>query len=432
MATTEESGLSFVTYARESGDTLVYNIPFNYLETSHVRVNVGDVALVKDTDYTVSGTSVTFIGSYTAIATGTLIKVYRSTPYTSLLKEFQDGTVLAESEIQYVNRQLLYILQEFLEISGLDLSTGNTGTPGTGNVTGYHEIGISNVNGNVGNSTFTGVPPNFYSTNTLVFHNGILLEPGDDYTLTGGGNNSKIVFLNPSTGAESGARLADGDMVILWRLGADVTINNTIADNTVSNAAIQNGAITLSKLASISASTGNPRVLQYNQSGDPIAGTLDYTQINDFIPGVRSVNWSTLDDPAVNAVDMGGFNINGVADPVVAQDAATKAYVDAAVPSFTSVYRLQTSTNNGSVNLGTLSPGQYLYMGKQTGAGLNGLRVYETSLGTGGAILNVTFNLGTAGLTTFYYFNVPASAAYTLDSAGATSKPEGILFKVGS
>ena len=107
--------LSYVEYSvATANDT--YTIDFKFLDSSHVKLSVtSESVLVDHTNFTINsdGTLMTVGGTY-----GMPIKIYRQTPgTTSATKDdqvidFQDGSVVSESDLDRASLQALYASQE--------------------------------------------------------------------------------------------------------------------------------------------------------------------------------------------------------------------------------------------------------------------------------------------------------------------------------
>ena len=130
--------LSYVEYAaKTTADT--YTIDFKFLDSSHVKLSVttGGV-LVDHTNFTINsdGTIMTVAGTYAAP-----IKIYRQTPgTTSATKndqviDFQDGSVISESDLDRSSLQALYASQESKDYvdDSVEASTGVGEMPTTTN-----------------------------------------------------------------------------------------------------------------------------------------------------------------------------------------------------------------------------------------------------------------------------------------------------------
>jgi hypothetical protein len=92
------------------GSTKLFAITFGYLEQSHVKVAVGGV----DTAYTWSNASTVELA--TAPSDGAVVKVYRDSPKTSRVVDFQNGG-LTEEDLDNSALQQFYISQEALDKS---------------------------------------------------------------------------------------------------------------------------------------------------------------------------------------------------------------------------------------------------------------------------------------------------------------------------
>ena len=113
--------ITHTTYTAGAGD-VNFTIPFPYIETSHVKVEIDGTAT---TAFTVDTGNNRVVLSSGATA-GSKIKVKRETPgrteaASTLLVDFQDGSVLSETDLDKVTQQLLYITQEGEEVGSSSL-----------------------------------------------------------------------------------------------------------------------------------------------------------------------------------------------------------------------------------------------------------------------------------------------------------------------
>ena len=104
MATTE-------VFHNGDGSDVTFNIPFEYLEESDVKVSVGGVLKTQDTDYTFSTlTEITFT---TAPPSGTNnVRIFRDTDIESLRNEFFAGSAIRAQDLNDDFLQTLYTVQE--------------------------------------------------------------------------------------------------------------------------------------------------------------------------------------------------------------------------------------------------------------------------------------------------------------------------------
>ena len=118
----------------EKAEDHEYNIPFSFLDSSHVKVKASGVLLTTD-DYTISGTTVTITGSY---GDGDVI-IYRETPGSTQATrntpenqyvDFANGSVITEADLDNSSLQSIYVAQE-----AMDKALEAEATPGaSGNV----------------------------------------------------------------------------------------------------------------------------------------------------------------------------------------------------------------------------------------------------------------------------------------------------------
>lgn len=102
------------------GSTTIFNIPFGYLDPSHISVFLDGV----ETVYSWVGPSAISVDP--APADGVVVRVKRDTPNTPVV-DFRDGESLTETDLDTVNLQSLYIAQEGADDLTDTLQTADTG-----------------------------------------------------------------------------------------------------------------------------------------------------------------------------------------------------------------------------------------------------------------------------------------------------------------
>ncbi len=113
--------LSFVQYVGD-GATDTFNIPFAYLSQSHIEVKVDGVvdgSVIFPTSATVKTSSIP--------ANGAVVEVRRKTPTDSRIVDFQDGSLLGESDLDTSALQNFYVMQETYDDLVNKLGLGSTG-----------------------------------------------------------------------------------------------------------------------------------------------------------------------------------------------------------------------------------------------------------------------------------------------------------------
>ena len=89
-----------------------YSLPFQYISKEHVKAYINGT----ETSYTWLNTgTITFTQ---APATTALISILRITPRDTRLVDFNDGAILSERELDLSSLQLLYLIQEAIDITG--------------------------------------------------------------------------------------------------------------------------------------------------------------------------------------------------------------------------------------------------------------------------------------------------------------------------
>ncbi len=101
--------LSFVQYTGD-GATDTFNIPFPYISPTHIEVRIDgvlDEGITFPTGFTVKTTAVP--------PPDVIVEVRRITPNSSLLVDFNDGSLLSENDLNLLALQTLYVMQETLD-----------------------------------------------------------------------------------------------------------------------------------------------------------------------------------------------------------------------------------------------------------------------------------------------------------------------------
>ena len=108
-----------VSYTAD-GNTSTFAITFSFIDSTHVKVFLDGVAT---TNFTVSGSNVV-MNSNPANATVVMIK--RETPTNARLVDFQDGSVLTESDLDKSADQNFFIAQEINDESQSAMKLDNS------------------------------------------------------------------------------------------------------------------------------------------------------------------------------------------------------------------------------------------------------------------------------------------------------------------
>ena len=113
--------LSSVLYTA-NGSTTQFDITFSYIDTTHIKVFIDNV---EDTSFTFVNTS--RIQTSTTPSNGAVVKVERQTPDTARLVDFQDGSVLTETDLDKSANQNFFIAQETVDTVADKLGKANDG-----------------------------------------------------------------------------------------------------------------------------------------------------------------------------------------------------------------------------------------------------------------------------------------------------------------
>ena len=113
--------LSSVLYTAD-GNTNQFDITFSYIDSTHVKVFVDNV---EDTNFTFVNTS--RIQTSSTPANTKVVKIERQTPTSARLVDFQDGSVLTETDLDKSANQNFFIVQENADDIADKLGKNNAG-----------------------------------------------------------------------------------------------------------------------------------------------------------------------------------------------------------------------------------------------------------------------------------------------------------------
>ena len=103
-----------------NGSTTNFAISFTFLANAEIDVTVAGVLKTLDTHYTISGSTITFT-SGNIPASGAAVKFQRDTNISAKKVDFQDGSVLTETDLDTNSDQVLFAQQEITDkLSGIE------------------------------------------------------------------------------------------------------------------------------------------------------------------------------------------------------------------------------------------------------------------------------------------------------------------------
>jgi len=216
-----------------NGSTANFSISFSYISSNEIDVFVGGVLKTIGTHYTVNGSTITFTNGNIP-ANGAAIKFQRDTDISVKKVDFQDGSVLTEKDLDTNSDQILFGLQEFVDIVNNDLFKRD----GTQTLTG--SIVFEGSSDDANETTLSVTNPTADRTITFPDITGTVITSADTGTV-----NSTMITNNTIVDADinasaniNGSKLLN-DSVGLTKLGSGALPT----DITVASANIVNGTI---------------------------------------------------------------------------------------------------------------------------------------------------------------------------------------------
>ena len=201
-----------------------FSISFSYLDEDEVDVTVDGVLKTKTTHYTFpSATTISFT-SGNHPASGAAIKFQRDTDVSAKKVDFQDGSVLTETDLDNNSDQILYGLQENLDVINNDILKRD----GSQTVTGNLVFEGSTDDGN--ETTLAITDPTADRTITVPDITGTIVTTGDTGTVTSTMiNNGTIVDADiNSSAAISQSKIATGTLPSGIQVNSDNIVNGSI------------------------------------------------------------------------------------------------------------------------------------------------------------------------------------------------------------
>jgi hypothetical protein len=226
-----------------NGSTNSFAISFPFLSQNEIDVTVGGVLKTITTHYTISGSTLTFTSGNTP-SNGTAVKFQRDTDISAKKVDFQDGSVLTEADLDSNSDQILFGLQEFVDIVTNDLVKRDGSQTFTGS------ISFEGSSDDANETTLSVTNPTADRTITFPDVTGTVVTTGD----TGSVTSTMIAdgtIVNDDINASaniSGSKLLN-DSVGLTKLGGgalptDITIASAnIVNGTIVNEDIATGTL---------------------------------------------------------------------------------------------------------------------------------------------------------------------------------------------
>ena len=224
-----------------NGSTNSFAISFPFLSNNEIDVTVGGVLKTITTHYTITGSTLTFTSGNTP-ANGTAVKFQRDTDISAKKVDFEDGSVLTEADLDSNSDQILFGLQEFVDIVTNDLVKRDGSQTFTGSIV------FEGSSDDANETTISVTNPTADRTITFPDITGTVITSADTGTVNSTMiTNNTIVDADINSSANiNGSKLLN-DSVGLTKLGAGALPT----DITITSANIVNGTIVNEDISTI-------------------------------------------------------------------------------------------------------------------------------------------------------------------------------------
>ncbi len=266
-----------------------FSISFSYLSEDEIDVTVGGVLKTKTTHYTFpSATTISFT-SGNHPGNGVAIKFQRDTDVSAKKVDFQDGSVLTETDLDNNSDQILFGLQENLDVINNDILKRD----GSQTVTGNLVFEGATDDGN--ETTLAITDPTGDRTLTVPDITGTIVTTGDTGTVTSAMiNNGTIVAGDLASNSVTTAKITDAN-VTTAKVADDAITSAKIADNAITSAHIADGTV-------VAADIGANAVTASELADDAVdTAAIANSAVTNAKLGADAVNGSKIADDAVDS-----------------------------------------------------------------------------------------------------------------------------------
>ena len=266
-----------------------FSISFSYLSEDEIDVTVGGVLKTKTTHYTFpSATTISFT-SGNHPGNGVAIKFQRDTDVSAKKVDFQDGSVLTETDLDNNSDQILFGLQENLDVINNDILKRD----GSQTVTGNLVFEGATDDGN--ETTLAITDPTGDRTLTVPDITGTIVTTGDTGTVTSAMiNNGTIVAADLASNSVTTAKITDAN-VTTAKVADDAITSAKIADNAITSAHIADGTV-------VAADIGANAVTASELADDAVdTAAIANSAVTNAKLGADAVNGSKIADDSIDS-----------------------------------------------------------------------------------------------------------------------------------
>ena len=305
--------LSYVTYTA-NGSTQQFDITFSYIDRTHIKVYVNNV---EDTTFTFIND--TRIQTTSMPSNGQIVKIDRDTPTNARLVDFQDGSVLTESDLDKSANQNFFIAQETVDEVDDKLGLDNSNLWDADN---KRIINVANPTANQDAVTRYYLENTWLSTSDKANINTLAAISSDVSTVAGissnvttvAGNNTNIntvagISGNVTTvaGISSNVTSVANDATDIGTVATDISNVNTVAGS-ISN--VNTVATNISNINTV-ANDLNEAISEIETAANDLNEAT--SEIDTVATNITNVNTVGTNIANVNTVAGNNTNINTVA-----------------------------------------------------------------------------------------------------------------------